>query len=242
LEIYGYSERGMLNSLFFEIFYNNKVELLQKLLSSIQFRDGKRVFELINAQIYIEQSLSDFGDSDAILLIEDKSSKYTVFIEAKVKTSQRKQWSIKNEIRNFENGIQKNKVNSSNLLTQLIYKSWLIKTLKDNNWKNTLQNGVIPNLPTSKEKRKMGNNQVVKSMIERIKDYSETAFYIALIPDMKNYHLLYEKIDSNLTTIINTLGVISWESIMDFCTDNNLENTIENLKFNKDQIYLKHTI
>ncbi len=238
MDIYGNSERGMLNSFFYEIFYHkNKIELIQKILSLIIFKDGKKDFQLTDVKIYIEQSLSDFGDSDAILLIDDNTNKYSIFIEAKVKTSQKKQWSIEDVINKYNNGVEIKKVNSSNLITQLIYKSWLIDALKKDNWEEILQKGIIRNLPTSKKTRKMGNNRVVREMINTIKDYSTLSYYVAIVPGISNYHLLYEQIDDNLNHIKENLGVISWENIYNFCDNNKLTNTIENFKFNKKQIY-----
>ncbi|OFV68089.1 MAG: hypothetical protein SCAL_000729 [Candidatus Syntrophoarchaeum caldarius] len=53
----------------------------------------------------IEQSFSDFGDADAVILVNNQGDKEAVFIEAKVKTSQKPYWSILEEFEDFKIGI-----------------------------------------------------------------------------------------------------------------------------------------
>jgi hypothetical protein len=72
LRIIGYSERGITNSLFYEISYSSQpVSLLEKLLSLVRFPYvGQQSIQISSAKILIEQSFSDFGDADVVLLTE----------------------------------------------------------------------------------------------------------------------------------------------------------------------------
>jgi len=162
MEIIGYSERGLLNSLFYEIMYSkNNLELFNEFLSLISFPYDSVYFNVNDAKILVEQSFSDFGDADSVVLLDNSQSKQCVFIEAKVKTSQRKTWSIEKEFETFIEGSNQGKVSSSNLFVQLYYKVRLIKALQN---KTLFQKGVsFPEclLTKSKRVRKIGNNKVV---------------------------------------------------------------------------------
>ena len=237
MEILGYSERGMINSLFYEIFYrDDRNGLMQKLLSTIQFKNDDIKLLVSDSKIYIEQSLSDFGDSDAILLIDGISNKYTVFIEAKVKTSQRKSWSMEEVVRKFEQGLE-HEVDSSNLITQLVYKSWLVKALRDNNWKDIMKNGIDSPIATSKKLRKSGDNKVVARVIATIKEYTSSVYYVALAPNLNNSHMFFNQLAEYINDINDHVGIISWENIQNFCINNTLNNTKKNFDFNLNQIY-----
>jgi len=125
MEILGYSERGLINSLFYELKYSpNNLQLLNSLLSLVSFPYQKVNFQISEAKILIEQSFSDFGDADLVLLVSNFKSKQVIFIEAKVKTYQRDYWNILEE---FKRGVEKDKVSSSNLFVQL-YQNKNIKT------------------------------------------------------------------------------------------------------------------
>ncbi len=70
MKIWGYSERGMINSLFYEIQTNNTPEILiQDILSITQDIDITKksiVLDIKTVDLLIEQSFSDFGDADAL--------------------------------------------------------------------------------------------------------------------------------------------------------------------------------
>jgi hypothetical protein len=90
MQMYGYSERGALNTLFNEIAYSSEPEdLLGKMLRLARFpMRQQEPISLVKATVLLEQSLSDFGDADAILLLETTDKSSAVFVEAKVKPSQ----------------------------------------------------------------------------------------------------------------------------------------------------------
>jgi len=113
MKIIGNSERGMINALFYEIDnVQNNTQILSDLLNTVCF-PNKNIpnnihFQIKDATILIEQSFSDFGDSDVVLLIDNNGVKQTVFIEAKVKTYHRKQYDNDKVFQKFTNSIQNN--------------------------------------------------------------------------------------------------------------------------------------
>lgn len=245
MEIIGYSERGLINSLCYELKYSqNNLQLLNNLLYSVSFPYISGVnFNITEVKILIEQSFSDFGGADIVLLIENDGRKQIVFIEAKVKNCQRICRSISGEFDKFKEGIGLNKVSSSNLFVQLYHKVRLIKALQIGGI-DQLKKGI--NFPqcSSKSIRKIGNNQVVLNAIKECKAYCQEAFFIALLPeDESNIRDFYNN------TLINYIprgfqdwdiskwGYISWKQISDFCNRNNLIETLKNFCWNKGQIY-----
>ncbi len=251
MDIKGYSERGLINSLFYEIAYSsNGYDLLDELLSLIEFPNYSFDFNLKKISILIEQSFSDFGDSDIVMLLDNEEFKQSGFFEVKVKTYSRKQWSISEEFYKFiqpikgpEENDSENKVSSSNLFAQLYYKQRLVKALKTEGIE-ALREGIQFGDMFSKTKRKIGSNAVVINAAERLKNYLDDTFFVALVPDSDK--ILQDFFNEVLSTfIIDELegweidfwGYLSWEKVEKFCLYNRLEATLEVFEFNKGQIY-----
>ena len=100
MEILGYSERGVINALFYDLLNSPKskqLNLISELLSNVIFINKKEKFNISCCQVFIEQSFSDFGDSDILLLIKNNKKKQAIFLEAKVKTYSRNKWHIDNK-------------------------------------------------------------------------------------------------------------------------------------------------
>ncbi len=254
MEVKGYSERGVLNSLFYEIKYSeNSLGCLNEFLSTVSFPFTNIDFRLKDANILIEQSFSDFGDADCVLAINNNQSKQSVFIEAKVKTFQPQCWSTEGEFERFKEGIEQNKVGSSknkirsNLFTQLYRKVRLIKALqKQNDGINSLKKGIEFANCISKTCSKIGNNEVVLKAVEILKDHCEDAFFIALVPDdVSNLEQFYENTLKHFGPNefqewdVRNWGYISWAEVEDFCKKHDLRETQKVFEFNGEQIYRK---
>jgi hypothetical protein len=69
MRVIGYSERGAINALFYEIAYSNRpTELLKEFLALAKFSTTESIgASLTDARVLMEQSLSDFGDGDAVV-------------------------------------------------------------------------------------------------------------------------------------------------------------------------------
>lgn len=247
MEIIGYSERGVLNSLFYEIkSLPNNLEIINKFLDLISFpylTNGN--FDIKSANVLIEQSFSDFGTSDIVLTINNNEINQTVFIEAKVKTYQRQSWLIDDEFEDFKSLIkQKESIPlSSNLFMQLYLKSRLIRELESGGI-NSLQKGIPFAKCSSKAIRKSGKNEVVLRAIEILQQYCGKVFFVSLVPgdnsELKNF---YHNILKNYYPIgfqewdVTNWGYISWAKVEDFCIKNDLKETQKVFKFNRRQIY-----
>ena len=246
LKIMGYSERGLINSLFYELKCSKKtINLINNMLSLVIFpyKKGNISFNITNVKVLIEQSFSDFGDADIVLLIENNNKKQIIFIEAKVKNCQRDCWNIFNEFSKFDKGINANKVSSSNLFVQLYHKIRFVKTLQNGDI-SQLMNGI--NFPkcSSKSVRKIGNNNVVLNATRECLNYIKEAYFIALVPDDdSNLRKFYQNtlISYNPAGFqdwdIKDWGYISWKQIEVFCKINKLKGTLKNFEWNKGQIY-----
>lgn len=249
MRVTGYSERGVINSLFYEIAYSScPTELLQKFLdlawfpTSISIGDG-----LAEAQIFVEQSLSDFGDADTILLLDFTKARTSVFLEAKVKSSQAAKWTLQGEFEDFKQGLNTKKLlNSSNLFTQLYHKKRFVDGLKSKRGVEELKNGLAFPCCSTKVVRKIGRNPVVRSMVDKIKPYCEEVWYLALVPDTKSNMMdFFQRLVSYQmpTELLGwdtfRWGGLSWETVSDFCIASGMENTCEVLNFNNGQIFSK---
>ena len=126
----GYSERGVLNSLIYEItFADDSIRLLLRLLETCHFPFTQASWNADAAELLIEQSFSDFGDADAVALLKGDRPK-VVFLEAKIKSSQRKTWHIDDEYAAFRDKMT-TRVSSSNLFAQLYFKARLVDSLRN---------------------------------------------------------------------------------------------------------------
>ena len=96
MRVCGYSERGIFNALFYEIAFSpDPIDVFRGLLSLISIPGQSADFSgLQGTEVLVEQSLSDFGDSDAIVLLHGRGFQSVLFVEGKVKTSQKRQWTV----------------------------------------------------------------------------------------------------------------------------------------------------
>lgn len=248
MEILGYSERGIINSLFYEMrFSPNNLQLLNNFLSLVSFPYQTVNFEISSVKILIEQSFSDFGDADTVLLVNNQGNKQVIFIEAKVKTFQKPYWSIFEEFEEFKKGIEKNNVNSSNLFVQIYHKVGFIKALQIGGLRQ-LQNGVQFPKCSSKKLRKIGNNEVVLKAVKQLRSCKD-ALFIALVPDnISNLKDFYQNTlkdyspDGFQEWDIRNWGYLSWAQVEEFSKKYNLRGTLKTFEWNKGQIYEKGTV
>jgi len=246
MRVTGYSERGAINALFWELAYSkDALHLLGQLLAlagpavAAQFGTG-----LTAATVLIDQSLSDFGDADAILLLTTRSSKSVVFLEAKVKSSQAETWTLTHEFCKFDQGCRTDrKLSSSNLFTQLYNKGRFIEGLRSGGIE-LLQKGLSFPACSTKALRKIGSNPVVLSAVKKIEPYRESAWYLSLVPDKES--AVRDFFDHRFSTIACPLGSggwkasrwsgVAWEQVAEFCDAEKLRNTRYVLDFNGGQI------
>jgi hypothetical protein len=212
MKILGYSERGVVNSLLFEICRSpDSLARLRRLLDDCRFPDRSAgIGSFGDATILIEQSFSDFGDADAVLLL-DGDLRQCVFVEAKVKTCGRGVWSIDEEWESFLTLLQNGEC-SSNLFWQLYSKQRLVRRLRGE------RSPAILNRRWS-----LGANRVVKRAAELVRQYTSSTWYLAIVPDhagaMKDFFCARRTQIQNVLPDFNWShwGYLTWQSVYDMC-------------------------
>ena len=246
MKILGYSERGIINALFYEINYSQHPEtLLYDFLSKVKFPFiDDHLIPVESSEVLIEQSFSDFGDSDVLLMINTGKNHISIFIEAKVKSFQRALWSTDNEYRNFIKGTTTH-VNSSNLFTQLYHKVRMVEGLLNGGVPN-LQAGIQFPESSSKAVRKIGSNSIVLNAVEMLTNYLDNTFYVAILPDdqtnIENFFKnepIHDAPEGYSGWDVSHYGFISWSEVEAFCSENNLQNSLRVFKYNGEQICIK---
>ena len=254
-EVYGYSERGILNSLLYEILYaDNGAALFDRLIAEAKFPLTGHRPSSGAATIFVEQTFArrgGFGDSDAIFLISSEALNYAIFVEAKV-LAQARDWRLPDEFDRFEAGVkrksQTDKSFSSNIFTQLYHKQGLVSALSREGI-DVLKQGIeFPtwsfNSDSRSRLRKIGQNPVVLRAVDCIQQYNDNVFYLTLIPDtnLRAANFFDRKLrDVQLKTVPewdpSHYGYLTWATVKSFCAQNHLEATLDVFAYNVGQIF-----
>ena len=173
LDVLGYSERGMVNALVYEMKYSEDgLERLRHVLGLCVFDPPRQWSPLKHAKIYIEQSFSGFGDLDLLILFQEQTDKnHALFLEAKVKTAGRVRWNIGDEWQKFKD-LAADRLSDSNLFIQLYRKVQLARRLREGRQQ----------LPEADD-LSLGSNPVVRRATEDLAAYCGNAWFVALVPD-----------------------------------------------------------
>lgn len=217
MKIVGYSERGIMNALFYGIALDEKKDGLKAMREFLRISGVDNYNNYIDFELYPEFSLSDFGDPDILIKAKQNNGSYTLFfVEAKVSNGNRycldKQLSKhKIAINSFEKTHIYDSSQSSNLFFQFKLKDYFFK-LKDLFY--ILKSAEIEKIqekmnidPAIKNKgikiRKIGKNTVVKWLVTNVIKECEEAQFIAILP----------KTESNFFEIGFIVHCISWQKI-----------------------------
>lgn len=227
MEIFGYSERGAMNALFYGIALNKDEKALNEFL---HMAGETETFQ--NFKLYSEFSLSDFGSPDFVITAENLAygKKIVFFIEAKA--SARGYYDLGKQEEHHKAYIDGNKKfekgHSSNLFFQLKEKFLLLeygsnKTIIDRT-------------------RKLGENEIVKKFYKDIRDAQDSR-YIAIIPEQREdctiiqkqgqgkfVHVHFRNKEDNFDFDIH---LVYWE---DIAKESSLGNYVsDTLTYNKDK-------
>lgn len=195
-----------------------------------------------NVELLIEQSFSDFGDSDALALVTAEGDRRSaVFLEAKVKTYHVTNWRIVDEFNLFRLGLDR-QMNSSNLFCQLYFKYRLVGGLRAGGMP-ALQAGLDFLDWSSKQNRRIGTNGVVLEAARKLEPFAVDPYYLALVPDSRSN--VAEFFDTTLGTWPHPgvpdwnstrFGYLTWQDVKTFCEREGLVRTLDTLRFNAGQI------
>jgi hypothetical protein len=227
-KVTGYSERGVINSLIYNIFYSkNNLEKIKIFLSMIclpnlgNIQNNIRISDFSNVnkvEILIEQSFSDFGDCDLVILVEkninSEKVKQAIFVEAKVKTyrvSRSSSWSIAKEYDKFKNK------NTSSLFFQLYSKMQLIELLKSKQSKNKVKE--LNNL-LNEESRETGYYKKRKELVDLLGIKCDWKEGFWLKRDKKGENIISRKLGGNIVVLKAA------EKLSEYCIGDDADNAL----------------
>ena len=242
MNVYGYSERGVLNSLLNEILYSDNGDaLLSCLISQAVFPLTDDTPSPGTSTVLVEQSLSEFGGADVIIVTSSNAGNYTIFVEAKV-TAQARDWKLSTEFGKFKDGL-KSKVNSSNLLTQLYHKQRLVTVLKRDGIR-ALQQGVEFPPWSTNQSRNAGTHPVVLNTLKLIQRHVDNVYYLMLVPDtdQRASTFFYNEFRNAQFKVVpgwdvSHYGYLTWATVKSFCEQNQLAATLGVFVYNYGQIF-----
>jgi hypothetical protein len=242
-KLQGYSERGMIWTLFGELARRNDAnKLLAELLNkSVLYKGTPPSFVVPDeATVLIEQSFSDFGDADVLILIEDASGRRCVFVEAKVSCRQRN-WSLARALPKQAPGTVRRST-FSNLYCQLYAKQCLVETLRTLQDAPMSSQGVPFLNGLGFTERRIGNHEVVQSAVELLQRYVGDATYLALVPSIDGFNDAIGKFETDAELEQGTCkrwGALAWAGVEEFCqkTTPKLTETLRAFEYNGTQIY-----
>lgn len=244
MNVIGYSERGIVYALFYEMARASDPDgILHSFLTQATFPFTQLRPVCGEATVLVEQSFSDFGESDAVALIRgDVETTCSVFVEAKVKTFQAWDWHIRDEFGEFRKGLN-HKVSSSNLFTQLYHKVRLVGGLRQGGIPQ-LKQGVPFPAWSSKPLRKIGNNGVVLEATRRLQSHLAVAFFLAIVPDTAERVAAFFPELQTLphptlanTWDVTTYGYLTWSQVRAFCVESGLTRAVAVFDYNAGQLY-----
>jgi hypothetical protein len=192
LEFFGYSERGIINALVSDIIKaSDPTTAVRRFINWFSFplesagaSDKFGVVQVERVTIIVEQSFSDFGDLDILLLIDhDGLKKTALLVEAKVKTSGGGNWRVLGEWQRFLSHVSRPDPNAkSNLFVQLYRKAVLCDYLRGR--PQVPRHSVrLPADPVSRNGYCLGGNAVVLRAADMLLPYAENAYFAMLLPD-----------------------------------------------------------
>lgn len=251
MKITGYSGRGVVASLFYEMkCAEGGTELLGRFMSLVEFPRCHEDFRITGASIHIEPSFSSFGTSDAVVLMNNLYKKQSVFIEAEVKPQSKKEWRIEAEfedfagdLREFNYASSRSTVYYANLFTRLYYKQRMVEAMRSGGMEAVIKGVGFPAC-FGKTKRKIGSNKTERRAAEELSGYLDDSFFVLLVPDSdNNLREFFNDVSFNLGLPelkewgTDAWGYLTWARVEDFCRQNGLAGTLANFEHNRGQIY-----
>lgn len=242
IRIDGYSERGMVNAVCEDIIRSEDVNQLTKFLSWCSFpfqQQGRPDFSgITSARIIVEQSFSDFGDLDLLILLDHADRKQAVLIEAKVATETRR--TVHDQWENFLSFLQGDSRHTSSLFVQLYRKMQLIKRVADMN------QSFEPHPIWGRQS--LGANRVVLKAAQLLAEYRSNPWYIALVPDdngrvaeffstsLKSY---IPQSDQLPGWDVSRIGYLTWPSVHEHIQKepDQWKRSLAAFKWNDHQVY-----
>ena len=204
MEIIGYSERGVMNALFYGIAFDKDSQKAEEAMNEI-LKLGGIEGDYTDFKIYVEFSLSEFGSPDLVFTASNSNGEKEVFfVEAKVSEGSYYDLDLqKNHHDDYLEHLDDSKYtngHSSNLFFQLKEKYMLLKYGPNNDGSKNILDRV----------RKLGKNDVVLRFYNDITQDVKNAHFMAIIPQQNESK---SQLDISLDGKTMTINIISWEEI-----------------------------
>ena len=253
MKLYGYSERGLVNALCYDCVHDQNGEtLLAKMLQQACFpllTDQPSFSTIQHATFLVEQSLSQFGDCDLIILCDtNERKKFAVFCEFK----RGKGWSLKGEWKKFTSWIErrkgKNKI-TSNLFCQLHFKERFSSAIAEATppyLADGLEFDEPLNIGRGNGRRKIGSKRTVLRAVDLIHPYVQDCYFLMVTPQQMDPKEMKSFVDqaNNWQGNVRDWSTNRWGhlslSVLHQCCQRNPEafsHTLEIFDFNHGQLY-----
>lgn len=188
MEIYGYSERGAMNALFYEMSFKDEQSAEKDLHEFLRTAGIEKPEQYESFELYTESSLSEFGSPDLVIFANHKvtNNKVVFFVEAKASCC--KSYDLEGQKKRHETYIKQGKYDNghaSNLFFQMRLKEYFFKWIKAGEPKNrsSIKDDPHKRIEESNGRgRSYGDNVIVKKFVCLFKNVQE-AHYIAIIPE-----------------------------------------------------------
>ena len=232
-------ESGVVATLFHELADRRDAN---SLLEGIQSRTrfpyiSAATFRVFRSEMLLDVNFNKLGQSSAIMLIDTGSQRISVFVQ--VKTSTKGPWSIEEEFQRFLDGPGAVGY-ASNLFSELYAKHRLVKGLASVGIKGLQEGLSFPPSASGKTVRKLGNNPITFKALERIRDYLDDSFFVAVVPEEgESLARFFDQILRDAAPQgfddwdVRHWGFLSWQEVRKFSTVNRLDRTRNALDLNK---------
>jgi len=251
VRLLGYSERGMVNALCDDMAHSlDPASAVSSFLSWFDFPALQPDFSNVeNATLLVEQSFSDFGDLDLLILVENNDETLqAVLIEAKVSNDTRSWATVEDRWAEFLGMFDGGGWNTSNLFVQLFRKVRLADSLAEHPGPFAADLFVPRGSPSQ--------NAVVRRAVAELEKYIKggNVWFGAILPDDPDDLEAFSRDTLQTCTVAQRLprwntsrwGFLSWRTI-DENTKQNWPRTQVGFEWNRGQIYrleppLQHSV
>ncbi len=252
IKLYGYSERGLVNALCYDCVHDQDgAAFLAGMLRKAWFPsldDKPRFPDIHHATFLVEQSLSQFGDCDLIILCDtNEGGKFVIFCEFK----RGPQWSLKDKWKKFTVRVEEKsrKELTSNLFCQLYFKQRFASALADPTLEDLTEGLEFDeplNIAGGNGRRRIGTNQTVLRAVDMIRPYVSDSYFLMVTPqpmdrnDVLSFFQEAKEWHDNLRGwSTHRWGHLSLQTLHECCKDKPeaFRHTLEVFKYNHGQLY-----
>lgn len=253
MQLLGYSERGFINAFFYEVFrHPNSTEIIRAFLALAHWpllTSRPAVVETATVDtVLIEQSFSDFGDADVLILASTPQEKVAFFCEAK----RGRPWRVKKEWGQFKARFQACLAGGvSNVFRQLYLKQRLAQSIvAGDDLKAGIEFDGVLRTTRGNQRRKIGKNKVVLKAVEMLKPHVGSAYFLILTPEpwRDEMKTLFQGVQNfnpppgdprPRSWDVTRWGIISLQDVVQLCKDKDrpLPHAAAVADFNEGQLY-----